>query len=1229
MSSFFKKFQLLKRKPVDSEETSSEQRKNEQEGPSQAHQPSSSHDPAARRTSLLLPLLIKPTTSATTEARKKPLQPPLVLPELRQPSRTGSDERRPHPPEKTKGASTLPKLPVKGAKTSSSPAGKKPLPSALEKPAQPEFADEKFRYIWDSKVLPRGRSLREAVEMLDEKDILDTILSHLQQMVQGSTIEPTIQVGRKRMGLLKEADSNHIAIMGQTKLQKASSKERFSLYRYYGSKLRDTKHKELVGESLHVLLEFSTQDEDSRVGASEAIGLAAFSHLREVLVALRDYGNMVYARKALHAVKMTEDTKNCDANQVRTTLILCYGHAAVGARPEDLTRLTETIITEIIAQFRGGHKDEVLKKTFLKAVVMVSKAFQNSQKEDVLFPHKAEVILCIIQVIDEEPLGSVCITVLHQAIMTVISMTLLKPPLDYEVRSDLVQKSVKKIFSLPALKMTRLKAGSTNHLAQTQDFYLQTINACNIMLTSLLSETPNMDGLQEILIHTNSWVESGNTNERERAVKSTTHILKFASEHLDFDLSQEFSLLGQLVALLALRTVDNVKEIGQQAAEAIYHLHYIAISKMVKDMESKRKNKKGHSVKWLREDFFIPGPSIFYNNIPKVAKAFGEHLTTSQITDLVLKVFDNLMHEEKVVSQAASLLLSSFMEECGMDLEDLPMIIGEIHSRLNNIRDAATKEETLKAIRNLASKRINGVVDCLLESSVECDSNAMELWKILMNDPYSSAKLLSPLLKRLQGEDPLSESGHRRNSKLFMPLAATNALRWILSLPEAFDVVQNKFPHLLLALCTQIYYALGSGRRGSKRSNNSEYMEPPSALGSAVQALKNLISCMGYIREYNILGMQGSWEKLQHPDTYFEAVFHLIRTLFTFSKWHLKVMFKQANAYLRHSEPKEKTVGMAFFTELLFHEDIGVLFVKQDILDVLREWMLQPGPLKQTFSIRGLGHLLQFPLEDENLEPLLPPLISCAFDSDRNIAKESIKTLRYMFRHLAVEDYGSTVVSLIPHLLKYFNDEDNEVRGDAIDLFGTLLKGAAISDGNRHSLKEDVLMCQVPLLIQLGDPFTREVSQDVLFTCTNFMKWGDVPSGLFVIENYANLSSAYVNICKYLLRKSKHKLPEMLALTMPYLKSKYACYREAAALLIGNYAPYMKGNGMNMKIEDTYLAVRELQSDSETTVSNAAIAAIEQLFQYCGNQISQHLIPHQLMRVFKSSQEKAKLEERK
>lgn len=54
-------------------------------------------------------------------------------------------------------------------------------------------------------------------------------------------------------------------------------------------------------------------------------------------------------------------------------------------------------------------------------------------------------------------------------------------------------------------------------------------------------------------------------------------------------------------------------------------------------------------------------------------------------------------------------------------LPQLPMIIKEVYQHLPRISDPGTKEETLKAVCNLASKRLNSVVDVLLECSLECD----------------------------------------------------------------------------------------------------------------------------------------------------------------------------------------------------------------------------------------------------------------------------------------------------------------------------------------------------------------------------------------------------------------------------------------------------------------------------------------------------------------------------
>ncbi|XP_077792007.1 maestro heat-like repeat family member 5 [Podarcis muralis] len=1175
MSSFLKKFRGLKKKHQESNENiqeSNQGQRDKLEAPSSSLQQSATHDPAGRRTSQLLPMLVK-SSQSPAEARRKSQAPRVVFPELVQ-SQASTIQ-----PGSSRQDSRQQRHLSLGKKKSPEDSG----------PVFPELSDEKFGYLWAGKKLLSGKSLRETLEMMDEREILDTILKHLQPAPQTSSVH------RKSTILSQDSAASNLraAVPGQQKTSK-SGHEKTVLYRYYGLKLRDSMNKDTVHQYLHLLLKLPLEEETVREGISEAVGVASYCHLSQMLMALRDFGH----------------SKNTGERNASITIMLCYGQMALGARPEDLLRFIELIVAELLFQFQNTRKDEALKKGFMKAVILTTKALVQTNVGHVIFPHKAELTICIIEVIEEEPLGSFSISVLHHAIVTISCMTAVRPPMDSMLRSELVKKSIKKVFSLPSLKLTKLKAGSPRQSSQSQDFYQQTVNACLNMLTSLLSEAPSLEVLQDILVHTNGWIDSTKIYERERAVRSTSFLMKYIAEHLDFDISQDFPLLGQLVALLSLHLAD-VEEIGLQSAEALHHLHCIMVAKMAKKVEMRRKNWKGNVVQWAREDFFIPGPAIFYSDISKVAKAFGEHLTPSQINEVVLKAIDNLTVEDRVISQASGKLLSSFLEECGVDMEDLPIVVKEIHNQLHRISDTRTKDETLTAVVNLAAKRLNPVVDTLLDCSLECDESAAAIWKALVSNPYSSSKLLRPLLKRLQDEDPNAEVTYRRRSTSQMPMAATNALCLILSLPEASDVLQNKFPQLLLALITQIYFLFGTSRRVSRAA--SLMPEPPSHLHplvTTVQALKNLIGCGGYIEEYKILEVQRCWDMLSNPESFFDGIRLLTRTLFSFCKVHLKRTFKEANAYLRRPDVKERTVGMAFFTELLFHSQIGLFFVTQDILDILKEWMGQASPLMQLFSIQGLGYMLQHQLEEKSLKPFISPLINCASNQDRSIAKESIKCLQLMFHHLEEEEYSLAGCSLYPQLFKHFNDEDNEFRLCSINLFGMLLRG--VKEEHRNRVEDIVVRSLVPLIIQLTDPVSGEECRIVLNTIVTFLKLGELPVDIFESVQQDRLYYKFSVICKYILWRYRQRLPDMLTQMMEYLKSRNPAHREAATILIACNAQYMKPDLVSTKqIDDIYLALLDLQGDLDGAVSNAAVTASEELFRRCGGRINPKIVPSQ------------------
>ncbi|XP_077787068.1 uncharacterized protein LOC144328293 [Podarcis muralis] len=95
----------------------------------------------------------------------------------------------------------------------------------------------------------------------------------------------------------------------------------------------------------------------------------------------------------------------------------------------------------------------------MEAATLTTKALVQSNVGYVTFPHKEELTFCIIEVIKEEPLAS--LTIVHQAMETIILMTALRPRMDPLLRSQPLQKTIRKVFQLPSLQVTKVKAGSS------------------------------------------------------------------------------------------------------------------------------------------------------------------------------------------------------------------------------------------------------------------------------------------------------------------------------------------------------------------------------------------------------------------------------------------------------------------------------------------------------------------------------------------------------------------------------------------------------------------------------------------------------------------------------------------------------------------------------------------------------------------------------------------------
>ncbi|KAL7975802.1 hypothetical protein Chor_002462 [Crotalus horridus] len=301
------KLPLLKKK--DSKESNLQVNRDQQQWDRQEAHFSGSHPPtspdsATRRTTQLLPLLVK-SSAAPTQARKRVQLPVLVLPNLGQRTtlRTTPGTAQADDQQGEKEPVALPRVPERESSQRSSLSQGRRTSKALL-PLYPELSDQCFQTFWESKEPLNGRSVTEMLEQMDEKEILDTILEHLRPSLH---ISAGPQLPRRKMD-------------GLPSLHQKSA-------------LRESRSHLLSQEK----------------GISEAIGVVAFCHLPEILVALRQVGHFVRAKKPA----LQEATFQ---RQIRTAVILCYGHAALGAQPEDLMPLAEHIVSEILFQYWTRNK---------------------------------------------------------------------------------------------------------------------------------------------------------------------------------------------------------------------------------------------------------------------------------------------------------------------------------------------------------------------------------------------------------------------------------------------------------------------------------------------------------------------------------------------------------------------------------------------------------------------------------------------------------------------------------------------------------------------------------------------------------------------------------------------------------------------------------------------------------------------------------------------------------
>ncbi|XP_035583077.1 maestro heat-like repeat family member 5 isoform X4 [Zalophus californianus] len=386
------------------------------------------------------------------------------------------------------------------------------------------------------------------------------------------------------------------------------------LFHIYGLILRESANKELVRRHLADLLELSHQSANQREGIATAIGIVSSSHLPAVWAVLEHLGRTRLLRTAF----MSPDCQQLDPDRhwrwVSCTSLLCYGRMALHAR-EQILPWVDNIISRMVYYFSCSCYDNILKTSFLSAVIMLMKALkQENSTQSYKFSQIPELIQCLLGILQKEP--NFLATLFRQKIILVIvGLSKLRPSLKPVVKSRILQTCLQSLFMLPPMEKLKSCLPPLDSAPDVMVLYKKSMQALDLLLQNFISENKSMDEMCFLLQHMEPWLQSDKSHERKRVVQTIFPLLKYVVDYVTLTEEATPSLLGHQIGLLALLWRDKDPVTQSHSRQCIYLLLQLLIQQKGSTEQFMHLNKmKNFEAKARRES------EMRFYNVVKVAE---------------------------------------------------------------------------------------------------------------------------------------------------------------------------------------------------------------------------------------------------------------------------------------------------------------------------------------------------------------------------------------------------------------------------------------------------------------------------------------------------------------------------------------------------------------------------------------------------------------------------------
>ncbi|XP_045309423.1 maestro heat-like repeat family member 5 isoform X3 [Leopardus geoffroyi] len=855
--------------------------------------------------------------------------------------------------------------------------------------------------------------------------------------------------------------------------------EKTFLFRFYGLILRECACVDLVRRHLASLLELSHQSSGQREGIAVAIGIVSSRHMQEVWTTLEHVGRTRFLRTVFTSPDSQQPEPDTHWRWAGSTSLLCYGQMAAHAGAQILPWV-DNIVSRMVYYFSCSRYDKILKTSFLSATIMLLKALRQNSTPSYKFSQIPELIQCLLCILQKEP-NFLTTLFREKIILVIVGLSNLRPSLKPVVKSQILQTCLRSLYTLPPTETLRSSLPPSDVAPDVTALYRKSMQALDLLLQSLISENKSVDELCFILQHAEPWLKSDSSHERQRAVQTIFLFLKYVVDYVGLTEEATPSMLGHQIGLLMLLWRDKEPVTQSHAHQCVYLLLQLLTQQKGSTSEftylNKMKNFEANARKKSEMKFY------------DLVKVLDGNLTVAQHTQLVLTLLRGLCSHNHLCCDLASQLLLMIVEDHSIKAEQVAEVLQGLFQELPSIIFKNTLQTVMQAVSVLGTQHTQETVEVILSLCHPSERQVIPLWKALASNTQLARKVLTLLYMKLRLRPPKELVRFTQQAEL-ISLLALGTIYELLYTREYKATVRWSFAGVLVGLLTQLRYLFELDVVDGISDYQEDVLDgkPLSPCRTCLEALKGLFWTTNYWEVFAYLKLLRGWELFEHMETYTEGVTLLARAMAHYD-CEVKAVLGQAVISLKSSEERDNIVAILIITEFLNSHELTQYMSRRTVDNFLSLGLNNPNQLVRAMSLKGLSSALMHPEKVTLLRNRLAGLLDGFVGPEPKDLMGLMEILGDILHRLGAQGVGATSLRIAQHLLQLFDDEQANVRGGAILLYGDVL----YSGGKKYqqALKNHAFQALVPLLFHLADSCPKVVMKTKLtfLRCAVLLKW--------------------------------------------------------------------------------------------------------------------------------------------